>query len=160
MTVRYLDALLHSVALRLLVKKALSRPPYSLVAVNMSFGFSVGDFIALGTLAWNVYKSCKEAPESFGNISSEVLSLHVVLKEAEEVVFAAPVTSERQTRIKAVTDGCHCVVTDLQNLVQRYQGLDTQCRRTWDRLKWYSEDIAELRFRLIANATLLTALIR
>lgn len=24
------------------------------------FGFSVGDFVATGQLAWNVYKSCKE----------------------------------------------------------------------------------------------------
>jgi hypothetical protein len=25
----------------------------------MSFGFSVGDFFAVGQLAWSVYKSCK-----------------------------------------------------------------------------------------------------
>ncbi|KAI4270506.1 MAG: hypothetical protein LQ337_006637 [Flavoplaca oasis] len=47
----------------------------------MSLGYSVGDFVLLGQLAWKVYKSCKGAPESFVNISYEVLSLHAVVKE-------------------------------------------------------------------------------
>jgi hypothetical protein len=49
----------------------------------MNFGCSLGDFVTVGQLAWNVYKSCKEAPDSFANISNEVLSLHIVLKEVE-----------------------------------------------------------------------------
>ena len=61
----------------------------------MSFGYGVGDFIALGTLAWSVYKSCKGAPEAFENISWEVLSLHAVLKEAEETVFAQLLSPEK-----------------------------------------------------------------
>ena len=28
------------------------------IVVAMSFGFSLGDFFAVGQLAWNVYKSC------------------------------------------------------------------------------------------------------
>jgi hypothetical protein len=46
----------------------------------MSFGYSVSDFIAVGTLAWSVYKSCKEAPNSFNNIHNEVQSLQIVLR--------------------------------------------------------------------------------
>jgi hypothetical protein len=61
----------------------------------MSFGYSVGDFIAVGALAWDVYRYCKGAPESFGNISSEVLSLYAVLKEAEETVYpATPIATQ------------------------------------------------------------------
>jgi hypothetical protein len=52
----------------------------------MSFGFSIGDFVAVGNLAWQVWKSCKDAPESFRNVSQEVLSLHAVLKEIEELL--------------------------------------------------------------------------
>jgi hypothetical protein len=50
----------------------------------MSFGFGVSDFVALGTLAWQVYRSCRDAPENFGNVSQDVLSLHAVLREVEE----------------------------------------------------------------------------
>jgi hypothetical protein len=86
----------------------------------MSLGYGIGDFLALGTLSWKVYKSCKEAPENFGNISSEVLSLHAVLKEAEETLFAKPIPLEKQERLKAVGDGCYRVLQDLDNLVKKY----------------------------------------
>ena len=126
----------------------------------MSFGYSVGDFITVVALAWNVYKSCKEAPESYGRISLEVLSLHAVLKEAEETVFAQPLSPTKQEHLKAVGDGCYSVLKDLENLCKTYQNLGTQGKRTWERMKWGTEDIPELRTRLISNTVLLTAWIR
>ena len=126
----------------------------------MSLGYSVGDFITVVALAWNVYKSCKEAPESYGHIWSEVLTLHAVLKEAEETVFAEPLSPTRQERLKAAGDGCYSVLKDLENLCQKYQNLGMQGKRTWERMKWGTENIAELRMRLISNTGLLTALIR
>jgi hypothetical protein len=124
------------------------------------YGFGVGDVIAVGTIAWNVYKSCRAAPESFSNISLEVLSLHAVLKEAEETVFKSPLPTESQERLTTVGDGCRGVLDDLQKLVDRYESLGTQSKRTWDRMKWGAQDIAEIRQRLISNTTMLTAFIR
>ena len=126
----------------------------------MGLGYGSGDFIALGTLAWSVYKSCKEAPESFKDISLEVLSLHAVLKEAEETIFMQPLSPTREKWLKAVGDGCYHVLTDLDNLYTEYQSLGTQSKQTWDRLRWGSEDIAELRVQLVSNIGLLTAWIR
>ena len=126
----------------------------------MSFGYSVSDFITVGTLAWNVYKSCKAAPGSFANISGEVLSLHAVLKEAEETIFAQPLPPAKQAGLKAVGDGCQHVLEDLQGLVGRYQGLGVQGRRTWDRLRWGAEGIVELRSRLTSNTVMLNTWIR
>jgi len=123
----------------------------------MSFGYGVSDCIAVGALAWNVYKSCKEAPESYGRISLEVLSLHAVLKEAEETVFAQPLSPTKQEHLKAVGDGCYCVLKDLDNLCKKYQSLGTQSKRTWDCMRLGTEDIAELRARLTSNTGLLTA---
>ena len=126
----------------------------------MSLDYGVSHFISLGILAWGVYKSCKAAPEAFKNISFEVLSLHAVLKEAEETIFARPLSPAKQERLKAVGDGCYHVLTDLDNLCKKYQSLGTQSKRTWDRMRWGSEDIAELRARLTSNTGLLTAWIR
>ena len=123
-------------------------------------GCTVGDFTTVVALAWKVYKSCKEAPDSYGRISLEVLSLHAVLKEAEETVFAEPLSPTKQEHLKAVGDGCHSVLKDLENLCKTYQNLGTQGKRTWERMKWGTEDIAELRTRLISNTVLLTAWIR
>lgn len=39
----------------------------------MSFGFSVGDFLAVGNLAWSIYRSCKGLTEEFQEVSREAL---------------------------------------------------------------------------------------
>jgi hypothetical protein len=68
----------------------------------MSFGYGVGNFLSVADIAWRVYKSCKGAPECFGEISLEVLSLHAVLKEAEETVLAQPLSPIRRERRQAI----------------------------------------------------------
>jgi len=89
----------------------------------MSFGYSVGDAIAVAQLAWTAYKSCRDAPESFKNISIEVLSLHAVLKEVEETLSEHPPAASKQDGLAAVTAGCSSVLQDLQRLVQNYESL-------------------------------------
>ena len=83
-----------------------------------------------------------------------------MLKEAEETVFAQLLSPEKQERLQVVGDGCHHVLKDLDNLCKKYRSLGTQTKRTWDRMRWGSEDVAELRARLISNTGLLTAWIR
>ncbi|KAF8857008.1 hypothetical protein BDZ45DRAFT_727083 [Acephala macrosclerotiorum] len=123
----------------------------------MSLGYSVGDFIAVCQLAWSVYKSCKEAPESFANISVEVLSLHAVLKEVEELLADQPLSASKQNSLATITSGCQDVLRDLQALTKKYESLGSKSKRTWDRMRWGSSDIAELRQRLTSNTMLLTA---
>jgi hypothetical protein len=126
----------------------------------MSFGYGVGDIINVTTLAWKVYKSCKEAPESFKNIAFDVVSLHAVLKEVEETEFAQPLSPTRQERLKTVGDGCYHVLGDLDSLVKKYHSLGTQSKRTWDRMGWGTVDIAELRARLTVQIGILDTWIR
>ena len=128
--------------------------------MSAPFGFSVGDCVTVGTLAWNVYKATKSAPESFQRIHIEVLSLHALLKEAEDTVLKSPLKPHKQTGLRIVADGCISVLEELQQLVDKYGSLGTQTKQTWDRVRWANEDIVELRARLICNVTLLTAFIR
>lgn len=126
----------------------------------MSFGCSVGDFLALGQLAWKIYKTCKDAPQGFKNVSQEVLSLHAVLKEVEEMYSDTTMSAAQQSRLRIVGDGCCGVLEDLQGILDRYNRLGTKTKRTWDRLAWGTEDIAELRSRLISNTVLLTTFVK
>lgn len=126
----------------------------------MSFNYGVADVVALGRLAWKVYISCKHAPESFGNISSEVLSLHAVLREFEDNLTRHASSNSQQEGLRVIGEGCQNVLDDLQQLVNKYESLGTNTKRTWDRLRWNSGQIAELRSRLISNTVLLTAYIR
>ena len=121
----------------------------------MSFGYSIGDLITTGQFAWSLYKSCSGAPESFKNISNEVLSLHAVLKQLEEAIPLKSLSVSEQCRLSALTKGCNGVLEDLQKLVSKYDRLGTKSRRTWDRLKYGQEDIQELRSRLTSNILLI-----
>jgi hypothetical protein len=126
----------------------------------MSFGYGVGDCLAVAQLAWKVYKSCRDAPESFGNIQVEVLSLHAVLKEVEEALPGQQLTASRQQSLSTISQGCEGVLKDLGILIQKYESLGSKSKRTWDRMKWSSSDVTELRARLTSNTVLLTAFMR
>ena len=49
-----------------------------------NFGVSIGDFVTLGTLAWNLYRFCKTASAEFEEVAREVISLHTAIKELED----------------------------------------------------------------------------
>lgn len=126
---------------------------------DMSFALSVGDFAILGQFAWMLYKSCKDAPESFKNISQEVLSLHLVLKEVEETYSDAVLSATQQSRLANIGNGCRAILKDLEAILHKYNSLG-KAKRTWNRLGWGSNDIAELRARLMSNTVLLTTFVK
>ena len=82
-----------------------------------------------------------------------------MLKEGEESLFTHPLPPIRAERLKLINEGCEKVLVDLQTLVEKYESLGTQSKRTWDRMKWGKEDLAEIRARLTSNVSLLTAFI-
>lgn len=104
-----------------------------------------------------VYRSCRDAPESFGNISIEVLSLNAVITEIVEILSKEQMTPARTNNLAVITRGCEKVLKDLQALVDKYENLGTNSKRVWDRMKWGLEDVAELRARLTSNVVLLSA---
>lgn len=126
----------------------------------MSFGFSVGDFIAISTLAFKVHKACRGSSESFDNISTEVASLHVVLKEVAELISENDMSPTKQKSLAIITRGCDGVLKDLQALVAKYELLPMKSRIAWDWAKYGMEDIGELRSRLTSNIGLLNIFMR
>ena len=77
--------------------------------------------------------------------------MHTLLKEAKET---RSLTAERQSRLKMIFDGCKDVLSDLQKFITRSHRFRNQAKRTWDRMKWGNEDVAEIRNRLVSNITL------
>ncbi|KAI1769432.1 hypothetical protein GGR53DRAFT_158260 [Hypoxylon sp. FL1150] len=124
----------------------------------MSFGVGFGDLVLASKLAWKVYKSCKESGDNFKRLSNEVASLHVVLKETEDYITEfSDLDTSRKNRLTILTDGCNATLEDLDKLLGSYERLGTQAQRTWDRMRFGLEDLADIRSRLVSNATLLTA---
>ena len=126
----------------------------------MSISFGIGEFIVLGKLAWSAYKSCKNASENFDTVSLEILSLHAVVKEFEDNLIKSPLPTSQLAALQPITENCNRVLRDLQSIADRYRSLGTKSRRTWDRVSWGKEDIANLRSRLISGTALLNAFIR
>lgn len=85
--------------------------------------------------------------------------MHAVLKEGEEIFFVHPLPTARAERLNTIKEGCEKVLVDLQSLVEKYESLGTQSKRTWDRMGWGNEDVADIRARLTSNISLLTAFI-
>ena len=123
----------------------------------MSFGFSVGDFVAVGAFAWRVYRLCRESSDDFKDLSAEVASLHIVLKEIEEHLSERNLSAEQKTQLSELGKNCHDVLENLTALLDKYESLGTQAQRAWDRMRWGLEDIIAVRSRLVNNTALLTA---
>jgi hypothetical protein len=125
----------------------------------MSFGFSIGDFCTLPALAWNVYRSCRDAGDDFKSISQEVEALKIVLKETEDYVSGhqSTLNPDREHQLHVLGEGCRTVLFDLQKLLTKYEALSSDTQWTWDLMRWGMEDIANIRERLISNVGLLTA---
>jgi hypothetical protein len=104
----------------------------------MSFGFSVGDFLAVLKIAKKVYNACKDGPREYQEISRETKSLYVVLDslkdEAEnpESLLNRTGTSRRKELLQIVSN-CEEAFNQLQVLVDKHSRLATDGhRRIWD----------------------------
>jgi hypothetical protein len=86
--------------------------------------------------------------------------LQAVLKEVEETLSGQPLAPSKEASLATITGGCKQVLQDLQSLVLKYESLGSNTKRTWDRLRWHADDIAELRARLTSNTVLLTVSMR
>ncbi|TVY75589.1 hypothetical protein LSUE1_G005386 [Lachnellula suecica] len=119
----------------------------------MSFGFSVGDFIAVGQLTWTVYKGCKGAPGEFQELSRELSTLHTVLHELEDEA-KTPTSllnrrgSSRKAEIDSLVTNLSDVLKQIEDIVKRYHSLGRDQKRTWDRVKFATEDLTTLRAKL------------
>ncbi|KAN0101440.1 hypothetical protein V8E51_011950 [Hyaloscypha variabilis] len=124
----------------------------------MSFGYSVGDFVAIGQLAWTVYKSCKGAPGEFQELARELSSLHTILHELED--DAKTPTSllnrrgaERKPELEVLLANLSTTLNQVDDIVKRYHSLGRDQKKTWDRVKFATKDLADLRSKLQLHIT-------
>lgn len=120
----------------------------------MSFGASASDVLLCYQLAHKVWKGCREAPSDFKAVCTEVASLHLVLNEARET--AHDLSASKEEDLRQLINGCKSVLQELEELLQRYQSLGTQSRRTWDRIRWVKEPVEDIRQRLRSSTASLT----
>ena len=133
----------------------------------MSFGYGVGDIMAISGLAFKVYTACKDAPDEYRNISDEVKSLHIIINKAAQHFESTTLSTSSRQEGQEVLKGCQNVLEDLDCLIGKYNSLASasssqvvQRVRLGAGLALGIEDIATLRARLTSNTTLLNGFIQ
>lgn len=116
----------------------------------MSFGFSVGDFVAVGKVVLQLYNACRNAPREFQEISGELSSIHTVLSGLAEQ--AKDPTSlllrrggDRSLEWISIRENLESTLAELQDLVGRYQNMG---RNAWLRMRMGSKNLDGLRSKL------------
>lgn len=91
----------------------------------MGTAVTIDHLIQVSSLAWTLYKSCKDSSDEFKRISHEVASLHVVLKETEDYIVESKGLSSptRDDRLGTLIDGCKNVLAELKRLLDGYDSL-------------------------------------
>ena len=125
------------------------------------FGWGVGDIIAISQLAVKVYTAYKDAPDDYRNISDEVESLQIIINKAARHFESTTLDDNSRQEGQKVLKGCQNVLEDLNSLIEKYNSLpSSNTSQVFKRVKLGTEDIANLRVRLISNTGLLNSFIQ
>ncbi|KAH7310535.1 ankyrin repeat-containing domain protein [Stachybotrys elegans] len=126
----------------------------------MSFGFSVGDFLAVLTLANKIRKDFSGAPAQFKDIAQDVRSLTIVIQDANAHVDQ--MSESQAANFQEILSACYTLLQRLRDVLvncsivaEPQKGKKTT--RLWKRLRWRPEEIAELRSQITSKITLLNA---
>ncbi|KAI9734525.1 MAG: hypothetical protein M1834_002125 [Cirrosporium novae-zelandiae] len=122
----------------------------------MSFGFSIGDFVAASQLARSLYKDvyliAQGAPTKVRNLQSEIANLSQAISFLGEEICNPNSTLRQagQTRVgtvntmmKQITE----ILEDLQNVVRKHDlglagGEKAKIQRVWDKVKFANGELA------------------
>ncbi|KAF3012972.1 hypothetical protein E8E14_004221 [Neopestalotiopsis sp. 37M] len=130
----------------------------------MSFGFGVGDFLAVIKLANDIRKDFADAPEQFQQITAEVRNLAIVLGDVDVSLAAHDVSDDQKKNLSEIRESCRSVLEDSHNELSKYISLEStgrslheRTKRAWKRVKWEPDDIRDLRGRVTANIVALNS---
>jgi hypothetical protein len=90
-----------------------------------------------------------------------VISLHTALKELEDEIenpdsiFNRTGAGKRK-ELGILVQNCKGVLQQLNKLLTKYKSLGTGSKRAWDRLRWGTENLAEIREKIMSHTSSLT----
>lgn len=148
----------------------------------MSFGFSLGDFVSVITLANKLRRDFAGAPSQFNSISREcvhivhisrwpgtdifrlcrVRGLAIILEDVDVQLPGYDIDDRQRKQLGEISHSCWTLLNELQNAIGKYKvveycgtSIHKKARSIWKRIAWEPKDIGELRDRLLSNVTLL-----
>ncbi|KAG6997470.1 hypothetical protein G7Y79_00040g076350 [Physcia stellaris] len=140
----------------------------------MSFGFGVSDFIAVGELAFKLYKDCYQvargAPQDFKLLVNELSSLSNSIKIVREAVqdpgsILIQAGEERIRSVNGLEIGINDTLTRLEKIIKKYGALSSASTRKtfWAKFKWSMEsrniDGLRAKVKLVYHNTMMNLLL-
>ena len=135
----------------------------------MSFGYALGDFVLLTQLAWDVVQNSRKACGAHDELTSEVASLHIVLRRLEievskpnSILTRSEDSLDRREELAQLSGDCKRVLRVLHGILEKYNALSEEKRsvtKLWKRVQFGNGemlDLAELRVKIATNTSALT----
>ena len=119
----------------------------------MSFGFSIGDAVSLGQLAWKALQNSQKACGEHDELTREVSSLHVVIRRLEKEVSRAesPINRPKdkcKEELYGIVNGCEKVLKLLNKVLEKYNCLSDEersAKKLWQRVRFGNGELADIR---------------
>ncbi len=119
----------------------------------MSFGYSVGDAILLGQLAWRTVQNSRKACGEHNEFTREASSLHVVIRRLEQEIFKPESLINRpndkyKEELQAIVGGCEKVLQVFNKVLEKYNSLsdkERSTKRLWQRVRFGNGELADMR---------------
>ena len=140
--------------------------PISEEADSMSFGYSVGDFLACLKLAKSVYDACKDGPKEYKAIVGEVKCMSYILDRLHEDARDSQSLinrkgSVRKSELLHIIKNCEATLKEVEAITNDRSSLrkdsGRKIRRVWDAYHVGSADLDSLRGRLTFNTSVINA---
>ncbi|KAJ8606130.1 hypothetical protein MRB53_041206 [Persea americana] len=130
-----------------------------LVVMPLPFGFGIGDFIAAGQLAWTLYLACDKSPSNdFKALAVSCRDVYITLRRLESFVEENQHTIKEKdvNDLAQLCKDCRETLTELDEMLKKYQSLVSTRRAVWDRIKFGQEDLHGIRERLTLQLSALS----
>jgi DNA-binding FrmR family transcriptional regulator len=116
--------------------------------------------IVIPTMAWKIYKACKDSSDEFRRVAGQVQSLHTALLETQEYLDDGDfqINSTRKEQLTNLQRSIMETLMELQALLDKYESMSTPAQGAWDKMRFGLEDVSAIRNRIIAATTELQVL--
>lgn len=122
----------------------------------MSFGFSVGDFLAVIGLVTQLRKDFADAPSQVRDLSAELKTFSIVLQDTEVDLTATELDSRQREALESTLTSAKEFLKDLQKFIDKNKEIPkstgskaaVNLKRVWKRVNFDQRDVSKFRHQI------------
>lgn len=127
----------------------------------MSFGFSIGDFLAVIELVTKLRKDFADAPSQIRDLSTELKTFSIVLQDTEIDLTVGDLDPNQIESLESALSSARQLLKDLDGFIGRNKEISTatgsksrvHLKRVWKRLSFDQQEVDRFRLQIISSTT-------